>query len=261
MDTTSIRNALTRRFGPLPAWVWLGVFAVAVILYRRWQTIHGVIETGASGEVVDSTATPGDPVTVSAGEGIYDPATGQLKTVTPEELPLDPVTLEPGQAVYNPNTGQVATNVPPSMSAASLTPVTGTKSGGMGKRKKAIKHPNRGVHYSTPHNGATKPHNARGHKHKPAGTPGAAAPIPVTGKTITRALGTVQEPRRAAPTGTPMMTAAPVVPRASAPPPPPPMTPVRVPTRPVPIGPVMGHVSTPTPAPKTIHPTAKRRKK
>jgi hypothetical protein len=74
-----IKQALTRKLGPLPAWAWAGVLLGAVLVYRRY--------TGGGRALVNNTGTPTDntsapdrqePVVLSPGESVYDPNTGQL---------------------------------------------------------------------------------------------------------------------------------------------------------------------------------------
>lgn len=113
-----IRGALTRKLGPLPAWVWLAVFAVGVIIYRA-RANNGINPVNVS----DATPTPtdavskGDPVTLQPGESVYDPNTGAVSGGAPEQItppdptaPPDPVVLDPGQGVYDPGTGRFITN-------------------------------------------------------------------------------------------------------------------------------------------------------
>lgn len=75
----NVKNALTRKFGPLPAWGWLGILAVGVIYYRRK---FGAVSSGTgTGSVVPAGPEPGTGEQVlQPGESIYDPTAGGLTT-------------------------------------------------------------------------------------------------------------------------------------------------------------------------------------
>lgn len=131
-----IKGALTRKLGPLPAWIWLGLFTVAVIVYRA-RANNGINPVNVS----DDTPTPtdavskGDPVTLQPGESVYDPNTGAVSGGAPEQVtppdptaPPDPVVLDPGQGVYDPGTGQFITN--PGASGTDGGAGDGTDTGG-----------------------------------------------------------------------------------------------------------------------------------
>ena len=62
--STKIRQALTRKFAGMPAWLWFAVLAVALILYRRWR-----------GMPVGSTGVPGAGP-VPYGGGVYGSSSG-----------------------------------------------------------------------------------------------------------------------------------------------------------------------------------------
>ena len=49
--SSTIKDALTRKLGPAPAWVWLGLFAVAVYWYRARHGSAGGTATTTSGSV------------------------------------------------------------------------------------------------------------------------------------------------------------------------------------------------------------------
>lgn len=70
-----IKGALTRKFGPLPAWAWLTIIGVGIWYYRN--RVSSSSGTG-TGSVAPAAATPQSPVTLSPGESVYDPNTGQL---------------------------------------------------------------------------------------------------------------------------------------------------------------------------------------
>lgn len=113
-----IKGALTRKLGPLPAWAWLAMFTVAVIIYRA-RANNAINPVNVS----DTTATPTDPaaskdpVVLQPGESVYDPGTGAVSGGAPEQVtppnptaPPDPVVLDPGQGVYDPGTGKFIGN-------------------------------------------------------------------------------------------------------------------------------------------------------
>ena len=85
-----LKGALTRKFGPLPAWAWLALLGGAVYLYRRYSGAQGLI--GSSGTATPATTDTSSTDTSGSGAG------------------GGPVTLDPGQAVYDPATGQVSAN-------------------------------------------------------------------------------------------------------------------------------------------------------
>jgi hypothetical protein len=194
----SVKASLTRKIGPLPAWVWLAFFAVAVVAYRRLKTKTD--PTSTSGEVVDDTTQSRDPVTVAPGEGVYDPNTGQFKSEAPDQIKLDPITVEPGEAIYDPQTGKFIRNVDPKTH----------KKKKKKKPKKKPKHPHfgmprtRDLHH--PQRGKNKhPHGGRRKKHKPQhdNTHGKVARQPAAGATRPRGPATILNPAANVPTRAP----------------------------------------------------------
>lgn len=67
-----LKGALTRKFGPLPAWAWALLLGVGVWYYRNKMS-------GAS-SATPQTSTTGsqDPLVVDPGESTFDPGTGGL---------------------------------------------------------------------------------------------------------------------------------------------------------------------------------------
>lgn len=70
------KGALTRKFGPLPAWAWLGILAVVVYLWRRRAAAQasgggsGSVDTGlGSGSGFDDSGLGGSGSGGSAGVG------------------------------------------------------------------------------------------------------------------------------------------------------------------------------------------------
>lgn len=88
---SDIRTALTRKFGPLPAWAWLTIFGAAVYFYRTRMSGGGSGRTLATETKPDiqptDPVTPQSPVTLQPGESVYDPNTGQLIGTAPEQQP------------------------------------------------------------------------------------------------------------------------------------------------------------------------------
>jgi protein TonB len=113
-----IRNALTRKFGPAPAWAWLTALAGAVYLWRRRGGGGTTGPSNDTGIPLDDTtaAEPRDPITLQPGETAYDPATGatvsgQPVAPTPPD-PAAPIVLGPGEVAYDPATGRVIAGQP-----------------------------------------------------------------------------------------------------------------------------------------------------
>lgn len=77
LDT--VKNALTRKFGPLPAWAWLGILGFGYYYYQKHYGSGAVSGTG-TGSVTPTPPTPQDPVTLDPGQSVYDPNTGALDT-------------------------------------------------------------------------------------------------------------------------------------------------------------------------------------
>jgi hypothetical protein len=71
-----IKGALTRKFGPLPAWAWLLLIGVGVYIYEKRKS--GSVRGTGTGSVAPVTPTPQAPFLVPPGDGVYDPGTGQL---------------------------------------------------------------------------------------------------------------------------------------------------------------------------------------
>ncbi len=73
----NIKNSLTKKLGPLPAWAWLLITGVAIYLYRKHEASSSSASTTAA---ATTTTDTNPPVVLSPGESIYDPATGGLTT-------------------------------------------------------------------------------------------------------------------------------------------------------------------------------------
>lgn len=86
MRTENIKAALTKKYGPLPAWGYLLIFGLGVWYYRRkFSAASG--GTGVSSGTGTGSVTPGpgpSPGTgeqvLQPGESIYDPTAGTLDT-------------------------------------------------------------------------------------------------------------------------------------------------------------------------------------
>lgn len=90
---SNIKGALTRKFGPLPAWAWFTIAAAGLYFYR--QRSGGSATTNNTGTPVDNAtaATPQDPLVLQPGESAYDPGTGSL--VTAPGTPTDTTAVAP----------------------------------------------------------------------------------------------------------------------------------------------------------------------
>jgi|SRR5215469_497265 len=76
---SGIAGALTRKFGPLPAWAWAVIAFVGIYYYRKKLSSSSSSTTGIP---TDTTAapTPQAPQVLQPGESLYDPNTGALTT-------------------------------------------------------------------------------------------------------------------------------------------------------------------------------------
>lgn len=72
-----IKNALTRKFGPLPAWAWFGLLAVGVYYYR-----YKMSGGAASGTGTGSVAPTGLQA-LAPDQSYYDPGSGDMFTTPP----------------------------------------------------------------------------------------------------------------------------------------------------------------------------------
>lgn len=73
-----IKNALTRKLGPLPAWAWAMLLFGAVYFYQKY---HSSTASGTgTGSVSPTPATPQPQTVLQPGESVYDPNTGALTT-------------------------------------------------------------------------------------------------------------------------------------------------------------------------------------
>ena len=75
----NVKAALTRKYGPLPAWAWLLLLGVGVYYYRR--KFSAASSGTGTGSVVPAGPTPGTGEQVlQPGESVYDPTAGTLTT-------------------------------------------------------------------------------------------------------------------------------------------------------------------------------------
>ncbi len=72
-----VKEALTRKLGPLPAWAWLTIFGVGYYLYKNKIASSSATQATST---VPSPVTPQSPITVSPGDSVYNPNTGTLTT-------------------------------------------------------------------------------------------------------------------------------------------------------------------------------------
>jgi len=67
---SEVRRALSRKFGPAPAWAWLGVLTVAVVLWRQHKAAAaggGQAAVGGLGVTPDASAYPVAPMPSGGG--------------------------------------------------------------------------------------------------------------------------------------------------------------------------------------------------
>ncbi len=89
-----IKGALTRKFGPLPAWAWLAAFALAAIWWRSRHpaaasaTVAGSPSTGAGGGAGAGSPGSGDSGSGGGGDsGGSTPTTGASVTAIGTNVP------------------------------------------------------------------------------------------------------------------------------------------------------------------------------
>jgi hypothetical protein len=78
---SNVRQALTRKLGPLPVWAWALIAGIGLYMYRaRHAPMTGADAASVDTTAPDQTDASGqqDPVTLDPGETAYDPNTGQL---------------------------------------------------------------------------------------------------------------------------------------------------------------------------------------
>ena len=73
-----VKNALTRKIGPLPAWGWFLLVGGAYYFYRKYSSASTGTGTGSVAPVAPVPGT-GEQV-LQPGESIYDPTAGTLAT-------------------------------------------------------------------------------------------------------------------------------------------------------------------------------------
>ncbi len=132
----NVKNALTRKLGPLPAWAWLGILAVSVYLFRRSRGGTPTIATSDADTTSPDATAAAEPVVLQPGESAYNPATGQLVSTAPEQQPgntpesTGPIVAGPGESIYDPATGAYYPSQPETSDQTTDTPVsTGTAKG------------------------------------------------------------------------------------------------------------------------------------
>lgn len=77
----NVKGALSRKFGPLPAWAWFIIAAGALYFYRKYQANNATTSGTGTGSVAPVTPVPGTGEQVlEPGESIYDPTAGTLQT-------------------------------------------------------------------------------------------------------------------------------------------------------------------------------------
>lgn len=77
----NLKESLTRKLGPLPAWAWLLLFGVGVWYYRnKMNAVTGATSGTGTGSVGPTPTTPQPVTTLDPGQSVYDPNTGGLTT-------------------------------------------------------------------------------------------------------------------------------------------------------------------------------------
>lgn len=74
---SKVKSALTRKWGPLPAWAWFLLVGGAYYLYKRYSAASSGTGTGSVGP---TPATPQPQTVLQPGESVYDPNSGTLTT-------------------------------------------------------------------------------------------------------------------------------------------------------------------------------------
>lgn len=89
---SGIKNALTRKIGPAPAWIWAAIVGVAIFLYRR-NSAGAAVGGGGSQQAADTAyygpygQNPYD-ISGSAGFGGGGPTGGGLGDTPVDTLPI-----------------------------------------------------------------------------------------------------------------------------------------------------------------------------
>lgn len=129
-----MKSALTRKLGPLPAWVWLATFGVAYYLYRRY-TGNSVSGTG-TGSVGPAAVTPQPITTLPPGYSAYDPNSGALSTAPGGGLSGTSDTTATSAAdltaAMDNLASAIASGMPPTQVDINYTPTSNVPSGGGG---------------------------------------------------------------------------------------------------------------------------------
>jgi hypothetical protein len=74
-----VSSALTRKFGPLPAWAWATIIFAGIYYYRK-KLGGGTVSGTGTGSVTPTPTTPQPGTVLQPGESLYDPNTGALTT-------------------------------------------------------------------------------------------------------------------------------------------------------------------------------------
>lgn len=84
---SNLKNALTRKLGPLPAWAWLGLLAVGVWYYRSRMNASGAVgSTTDSGTGTGSVGTTGLQA-LAPDQSYYDPSDSGMFTTPQTSAP------------------------------------------------------------------------------------------------------------------------------------------------------------------------------
>ncbi len=109
----NVKNALTRKLGPLPVWAWAIIAGIGVWYYRNRMSGSTASQQSLQDDLSQtSPMPPQDPIPLDPGESVYDPNTGQL------------ISAPSGQPAGPPN---ITVNVPPQTPAGTVTTRTQRK--------------------------------------------------------------------------------------------------------------------------------------
>lgn len=108
MNADSIKNALMRKIGPFPAWVWLGVGGIALFIYRQRMGASASTADQAQTAAADSAADYGPygqdnyPIDGGAGTGGGSSGAATSTPTSPAAPPTINVTVPGAPATANP---------------------------------------------------------------------------------------------------------------------------------------------------------------
>lgn len=96
-----VKNALTRKLGPLPVWAWAIIGGIGLWYYRSRMAGSSASQQALQSDLSQtSPMPPQDPIPLDPGESVYDPNSGELLSA-PSNQPTKPPTINvnvPAQA-------------------------------------------------------------------------------------------------------------------------------------------------------------------